>query len=325
MRGEAPVRGAVPAGGDEDVLPWPEVDAFLTWMVAERGRSAATVDAYRRDLRRYQAWMDERGIPVGSIAPSDIEAHLDELSGSGLARSSVARASAVVRTFHRFLAAEEESGVDPAARVDPPKRGRGVPKALSEEQVASLLGAVTGEDPVARRDRAMLELLYGCGLRASELVGLRVGDVDLDRRLLRALGKGSKERVVPIGRLAAEAAAAWLAPGGRDRFVPRRWRSRDDADAVFLNQRGGRLTRQGVWLVLQRRARLVGLADVVHPHVLRHSCATHMLEHGADLRAVQEMLGHASISTTQTYTKVATERLFDVYRQAHPRAEASPS
>ena len=306
-------------------LPWPEVDAFLTWLIAERGRSKATIDAYRRDLRRYQRWMDERGIRPDAIAPTDIEAHLDGLREGGLASSSVARASAVVRTFHRFLAAEEDAGVDPAAMVDPPKRGRGVPKALSEAQISALLGSVTGDEPVARRDRAMFELMYGCGLRVSELVGLRQGDVDLDRRLLRAFGKGSKERVVPVGRLAAEAASAWLAPGGRDRFVPRRWRSRDDADAVFLNQRGGRLTRQGVWLVLQRRARTVGLAEVIHPHVLRHSCATHMLEHGADLRAVQEMLGHASISTTQTYTRVATERLFEVYRDAHPRAEAAAS
>jgi site-specific recombinase XerD len=231
----------------------------------------------------------------------------------------------VIRTFHRFLAAEDDGAADPGAQVDPPKRARGVPKALSEAEVGSLLASVTGDDPVARRDRAMFELLYGCGLRASELVGLGVGDIDLDRRLLRAFGKGSKERVVPVGRLAAEAVTAWLSSSGRGAFVPPRWRSRDDADAVFLNRRGGRLTRQGVWVVLQRRARTVGLGDRVHPHVLRHSCATHMLEHGADLRAVQEMLGHASISTTQTYTRVAKERLIEVYRSAHPRAEAKAS
>jgi site-specific recombinase XerD len=314
-----------PPSPAEEEPTWPEVEAFLTAWMIERGRSRATVDAYRRDLRRYQRSMTARGRTAGSVAPPDIEAHLGELRDAGLAMSSVARASAVIRTFHRFLAGEDEGVADPGALVDPPKRARGVPKALSEPQITSLLESVVGHDPLARRDRAMFEVLYGCGLRASELVGLRLGDVDLDRRLLRAFGKGSKERVVPIGRLAAEALAAWLAPGGRAVLVPERWRSREDAEAVFLNLRGGRLTRQGVWVVLQRRARSVGLGDVVHPHVLRHSCATHMLEHGADLRAVQEMLGHASISTTQTYTRVAKERLIEVYRSAHPRAEAKAS
>ena len=269
--------------------------------------------------------MTARGLDPSTIAAADIEAHLADLREAGLAMATVARASAAIRTFHRFLAQEDATTPDPAAQVEPPTRGRGVPKALTEAQVTALLDGVVGFDPVARRDRAMLELLYGCGLRASELVGLRMGDVDLDRRMLRAFGKGAKERVVPIGRPAAEAVSEWLTVDGRVAMVPARWRRRDDADAVFLNQRGGRLTRQGVWLVLQGRARAVGLADLVHPHVLRHSCATHMLEHGADLRAVQEMLGHSSISTTQVYTRVAAERLVEVYRHAHPRALAEAS
>ncbi|HET6949630.1 MAG TPA: tyrosine-type recombinase/integrase, partial [Acidimicrobiales bacterium] len=196
----------------------------------------------------------------------------------------------------------------------------GLPKALSEEEVAALLGAVVGDEPAARRDRAILEVLYGTGARISELVGLRLGDVDLESALLRVFGKGSRERVVPVGRPAVAALVAWLGPGGRPAFVPDRWARRGDADAVFLNRRGGRLTRQGAWLVVRRWGGEVGLAGRLTPHVLRHSCATHMLDHGADLRAVQEMLGHASLSTTQVYTKVSTERLFAAYRAAHPRA-----
>jgi integrase/recombinase XerD len=196
----------------------------------------------------------------------------------------------------------------------------GLPKALSQAEVEALLAAVVGDEPVARRDRAMLEVLYGTGVRISELVGLRLGDVDLESGLLRAFGKGSKERIVPLGRHAAAALAAWLGPGGRPALVPERWARRGDAEAVFLNRRGGRLTRQGAWLVVKHWGSEAGIADRLTPHVLRHSCATHMLDHGADLRAVQEMLGHASVSTTQVYTKVSTERLFAAYRAAHPRA-----
>jgi integrase/recombinase XerD len=184
----------------------------------------------------------------------------------------------------------------------------------------ALLQAVVGDEPVARRDRAILEVLYGTGLRISELVGLSLGDLDLESALLRAFGKGSKERVVPVGRHAVDALGDWLRPGGRPSLVPERWKRRHDAEAVFLNQRGGRLTRQGAWLVVTRWGTVAGLAGKLTPHVLRHSCATHMLDHGADIRSVQEMLGHASVSTTQGYTKVSTERLFAAYRAAHPRA-----
>jgi integrase/recombinase XerD len=197
---------------------------------------------------------------------------------------------------------------------------RGVPKALSEDEVSGLLAAVTGDRPVDRRDRAILEVLYGTGLRISELVGLSLGDLDLDAALLRAFGKGSKERVVPVGRLAIDALSRWLGPGGRPSLEPERWARRGDAEAVFLNARGGRLSRQGAWGVVRRYAIAVGLEDKLTPHVLRHSCATHMLDHGADIRAVQELLGHASISTTQLYTLVSTERLWAVYRDAHPRS-----
>ena len=199
---------------------------------------------------------------------------------------------------------------------------RGLPKALTEEEVGRLLAAPAGDGPVARRDRAMLEVLYGTGVRVSELVGLSLGDIDLDASLLRAFGKGSKERIVPVGGHATRALVAWLGDGGRPDLAPAQWRRRGDAEAVFLGARGGRLTRQGAWDVLRRHGAKVGLAGRLSPHVLRHSCATHMLDHGADIRAVQELLGHASISTTQIYTLVSTERLWEVYRSAHPRATA---
>jgi integrase/recombinase XerD len=197
---------------------------------------------------------------------------------------------------------------------------RGLPKALTEDEVARLLDAPVGDGPVVLRDRAILEVLYGTGLRVSELVGLSQGDLDLDAALLRAFGKGSKERIVPIGVPAVRALVAWLGPGGRPELAPGQWQRRGDAEAVFLNVRGGRLSRQGAWDILTRYAHEVDLDGKLSPHVLRHSCATHMLDHGADIRAVQELLGHASISTTQVYTLVSTERLWEAYRSAHPRA-----
>jgi integrase/recombinase XerD len=197
---------------------------------------------------------------------------------------------------------------------------RGLPKALSEADVTMLLDAVVGFDPTARRDRAMLEVLYGAGLRISELVGLSLGDLDVDGGSLRAFGKGSKERIVPLVGMARAAVQDWLSPSGRGAVEPERWARRGDAEAVFLNARGGRLSRQGAWGVVRRYGDRVGLGDRLTPHVLRHSCATHLLDHGADIRVVQELLGHASISTTQLYTLVSTERLRSAWAAAHPRA-----
>src|SRR5690606_10713856 len=196
------------------------------------------------------------------------------------------------------------------------------PHPLTEAQVTSLLDAVVGSEPLDVRDRALLELLYATGARVSEIVGLSVGDFDFDELLVRLLGKGSKERIVPYGSKAAEALDDWFSPSGRARLVPARWARRGDAEAVFLNQRGGRLSRQGAWLVIKKYGERAAITDLLSPHVLRHSCATHLLDHGADLRVVQEMLGHASISTTQVYTKVSQERLWEVYRSAPPRAVA---
>ena len=304
---------------DPDEVPL-EVEDLLTWLSAEKGRSANTITAYRRDLRAYCRWLGGRGRTVVDASESDITEYIGVLRGEGRAPSSVARALVSVRSLHRFLADEGRVEVDPAAAVEQPRVPRGLPKALTEEEVGRLLDAPVGDEPLVRRDRAMLEVLYGTGLRISELVGLSQGDLDLDAALLRAFGKGSKERIVPVGTPAVRALVAWLGPGGRPEVVPERWRRRGDAEAVFLNARGGRLTRQGAWDVIRRHGDRVGLGGRLSPHVLRHSCATHMLDHGADIRAVQELLGHASISTTQVYTLVSTERLLDIYRAAHPRA-----
>jgi integrase/recombinase XerD len=301
------------------MTPEADVDAFLTWMAVEKGRARNTLAAYRRDLGRYLAWLGEHGVAVRDATNEDVEAHVEWLRAQGLAPASVIRAVTVVRGLHRFLSAEERTDHDPTLRLETPRRPQSLPKALTEEQIERLFAAVAQADgPVGLRDSALLEVLYGSGLRISEAVGLSMGDIDLDGRLLRAFGKGAKERIVPIGGVAGRALAMWF--DARPALFPARWRSRDDETAVFLNQRGGRLTRQGGWLVLDGHARRAGLADVVSPHVLRHSCATHMLDRGADIRAVQELLGHASISTTQLYTKVVTERLWRVYGESHPRA-----
>ncbi len=299
-----------------------EAEDFLTWLRVEKGRSAGTLAAYRADLRAYWAWLGERGRAFEGITEADITDYVGHLRAAGRAPSTVKRSVVAVRSLHRFCALEGASGSDPAAEVAVPRVPRGVPKALTEDEIAGLLGAVVGEDALARRDRAILEILYGTGLRISELVGLSLGDVDLFEGLIRAFGKGARERLVPVGRCAAEATEAWLAPEGRPRLAPERWARRGDAEALFLNTRGGRLSRQGAWGIVRGYGDRVGLGARLTPHVLRHSCATHMLDHGADIRAVQELLGHASISTTQLYTLVSTERLWAVYRAAHPRAVA---
>lgn len=297
-----------------------EVEDLLTWLRVERGRSANTLAAYRRDLTAYVAWLDQRGLAISAVTEADVADYVNHLRATGRAAASQKRAMVAVRSLHRFLAEEQEGRLDPAAEVEVPRVPRGLPKALSEDEVAALLGAVSGDEPTDRRDRAILEVLYGTGLRISELVGLSLNDVDLDASLLRAFGKGSKERIVPLGRYAVRALVEWLAEGGRPALEPDRWARRDDSEALFLNSRGGRLSRQGAWMVVRKAGEKVGLADRLSPHVLRHSCATHMVDHGADIRTVQELLGHASISTTQVYTMVSTDRLWSVYREAHPRA-----
>ena len=297
-----------------------EAEEYLSWLAVERGRSLNTLAAYRRDLAAYVEFLTGRGLAVADVTEPVVEDYVAFLRAARRAPSSVARALVAVRSLHRFLEDEGDVEGNPAEEVGPPRVPAGLPKALSEAEVLALLGAVAGDDAPARRDRAILEVLYACGLRVSELVGLSLSDLDLDSGLLRAFGKGSKERVVPVGRVAREALAGWLASPGRAAMAPERWARRGDAEAVFLNMRGGRLSRQGAWGIVRHYGDKVGLGDRLTPHVLRHSCATHMLDHGADIRSVQELLGHASISTTQVYTRVSTERLRRVYESAHPRA-----
>lgn len=304
--------------------PPPEVEDLLTWLRVERGRSTNTLAAYRRDLTAYVSWLEERGLAIESVSEPDVADYVNHLRSTGRATSSQKRALVAVRSLHRFLAEEQEGRADPAAEVEMPRVPRGLPKALSEDEVAALLASVVGDEPTDRRDRAILEVLYGTGLRISELVGLSLNDLDLDAGLLRAFGKGSKERIVPLGRYAVQALVAWLGDGGRRALEPDQWARRDDSEALFLNSRGGRLSRQGAWIVVRKAGEKVGLDGRLSPHVLRHSCATHMVDHGADIRTVQELLGHASISTTQVYTMVSTDRLWSVYREAHPRARIGP-
>lgn len=312
-----------PVTSAEAPVPPPEVEAYLSWLAVEKGRAPRTLEAYRRDLRTYLAFLAERGTSLGAADEDDVVAFLHHRRDIGHAPASVARNLVAVRALHRFLAAES-GWDDPTAAVEVPRVPRGLPKALTEDETVALLAVPGGDDPASRRDRAMLELLYGTGMRISELVGLSLGDLDLDDALVRVLGKGSKERVLPLGRYALHELQSWLGPGGRVRCEPRQWASRDDAEAVFLNRAGRRLSRQGAWGIVKKHAGAVGLSAKISPHVLRHSCATHMLDHGADIRTVQELLGHASVSTTQIYTHVLVSQLQSVYRDAHPRARGGP-
>jgi integrase/recombinase XerD len=299
-----------------------DAEEYLSWLEVERGRSPRTLAAYRRDLGTYQDGL--QGHDISESTSAEVAAHLERLRRTHNA-ASVARALSSIRGFHRFLVEEGLRGDDPTLDLPSVSVTDLLPKALSEEETELLLGAVVGTGPMVLRDRALLEVLYATGARVSEVVGLNLGDVvaaveGTDVPLVRVLGKGDKERVVPLGSLARAALAEWLSGQGRPLLEPKKWLRRSDAEAVFLNARGGRLSRVGVFGVVKKYAGRVGLADKVSPHVLRHSCATHMLARGADVRVVQELLGHASIATTQRYTKVSAEHLRRAYEGAHPRA-----
>ena len=297
-----------------------DAEEFLDWLVLNKGRAANTIDAYRRDLAGYLAFGAECGWDHRSVTDAGVLVWVRARLGEGLASSTVKRGLTTVRTFHRWLVLEELRPDDPTANVELPRVPRGLPKALSQEEAAALVAAPAGGGPLARRDRAVLETLYGTGVRVSELVGLSLGDVDLASASLRVLGKGSKERVAPLGRLARAALEEWLEPAGRGEMEPERWASRADSEAVFLNRRGGRLSRQGIYQLVRHHGEAAGITSALAPHVLRHSFATHLLDNGADIRVVQELLGHAKVTTTQIYTSVSRERLFRVYAEAHPRA-----
>ncbi len=291
---------------------------YLVHLRVERGRSPNTIASYERDLRRFAESVGNS--QLRNVRAQHIEDHHRLLEETGLAPASVARAMTAIRGFYRWMASEEILVADPTADVEISKVPRRLPKGLAENEIDALLSTVDASDPVSRRDRAIIEVLYGTGMRISECVHLSLDDVDLDAALLRVTGKGDKQRLVPVGRYADESLRSWFDATGRTALAPARWRSRNDERAVFLNQRGSRLSRQGMWGVLKKRGAEVGLSSRLSPHVLRHSCATHMLDHGADIRTVQELLGHVSVSTTQIYTAVSQDLLARTYRSAHPRA-----
>jgi integrase/recombinase XerD len=297
-----------------------DAEEFLSFLAVERGRAPASISAYRRDLRAYEEFLAGRGLPVREASPSVVEDYLAFMAASGRRATSNARALAAIRGLHRFCVDERGAAHDPTEGLAGPRLPQGIPKALSEADVELLLSAVVGDGPKARRDRVILELLYATGMRVSELAGLHLADLDLDRQMALVFGKGSKERAVPFGRHARAALLAWLGPGGRQAMAPDRWLRRADEESLLISLRGRRMSRQAVWVVVRTAAAKVHMEDRVTPHVLRHSCATHLLEHGADIRVVQELLGHAAITTTQVYTKVSNELLWRAYEAAHPRA-----
>ncbi len=289
--------------------PDPELAGFLALLATRR--APRTVDAYRRDLGQLATWRKGR---VGDTTTEELERWLAEMRAAGVAPSTVARRVAAVRGFfrHQLLLGTRED--NPAAALQLPRRTRTLPRTLSPAEAERLIDAAVGTSPRSLRDRALVELLYGAGLRVSEATGLHRRSVDLDDRVVRALGKGSKERLVPLGRPAAEALRRYIAFGRP--HLDRRGRVE-----LFLNARGGPLTRAGAFLILRRLAEKAGLEPRrVHPHLLRHSFATHLLEGGADLRSVQEMLGHADLSTTELYTHVSDRRRRELYFRAHPHA-----
>ena len=296
-----------------------EVLDFLAYLELERGLSRNTLEAYRSDLLQFGDFLRRRRLTLAQTRHGDLAAFLSELaSGSAerppVAAATLARKVAALRSFYRHLRREGALDHDPTAELRGPRKTRTLPRVLSREEVARLMAEPRGDDPRSLRDRALLEVMYACGLRASEAIVLELADVDLDEAILCARGKGTKERIVPIGRQAVAALRAYLR-GGRPALL-----GAGSESHLFLNRRGGRLTRQGLYKIVQGHARRVGLEDKMSPHTLRHTFATHLLAGGCDLRSLQEMLGHADLATTQVYTHLSAERLKDAYFSAHPRA-----
>jgi integrase/recombinase XerD len=292
---------------------------FIAYLELERGLSRNTLEAYRSDLLQYGAWLSAAGRNALAVEHGDLATYVATLTSGGdgrapAAATTVQRKIACLRSFYRHLRREEILDRDPTAELKGPPRGKKLPQVLTRDEVALLLAQPRGAGPAALRDRALLELMYACGLRASEAVGIRLEELDLDEGVLRANGKGSKERLVPIGSKAVAALSAYLR-AARPLLV-----GLGEESHVFVNQRGQGLTRQGLYKIVQRHARSAGLAERMSPHTLRHTFATHLLAGGCDLRSLQEMLGHADIATTQIYTHLSAERLRDVYFAAHPRA-----
>jgi integrase/recombinase XerD len=293
---------------------------FLSYLELERGLSRNTLDAYRTDLLQYGEFLSAHGVDALAAGPGDVSEFLAELATGDVrpacSSATVHRKAACLRSFYKQLRRDELIGDDPTAALSAPRRAKKLPQVLNYAEVQKLLAAPRGDEPTALRDRALLEVMYACGLRASETIGLELSDIDLHEGFLRARGKGNKERLVPLGRKAIAAISAYLR-SARPKLIGERHEAK-----LFVNFRGGPLSRQGLYKIVQRNARSAGLAGQMSPHTLRHSFATHLLAGGCDLRAVQEMLGHADISTTQMYTHLSGEHLKTVYFKSHPRATA---
>ena len=288
------------------------LDQYLVHLQVERGLSPRTLEAYSRDLTRFVTYLVDQRIALKKVSAAELASFLLELSGGGLSARSQARTLSSLRGFFRFLVREKELADDPSALVDRPKLGRRLPGVLSREEIVQLLRAPQGDGPREVRDRAMLFTMYAAGLRVSELVSLDLNDLNLETGFLAAYGKGRKRRIVPLGGAAVERIRIYL------RDVRPAW-AKPSTRAVFLTGHGKPMTRQGFWKRVKQYARSAGITKNVSPHKLRHSFATHLLAGGADLRAVQTMLGHADISTTQIYTHVSGERLRQVHEKHHPR------
>ena len=294
-----------------------DIEGFLSSLLLERGMSEKTCISYGSDLRSFAAYLKRRKIENSAdVKREDIVAFLANEREKGLKGSTRSRRTAAIRTFFRYLKERRTIASNPTDLMDAPKKALALPRVLSEREVFSMLDEVKGEDPVSLRDRAILEVMYGCGLRVSELCDLKREDIVAEGELLRILGKGSKERIVPIGAAAGRALSAYL-EGSRESFA----RGNLAESHIFLTRFGRPFTRQGVFKIVRQRAAAVGIAAArISPHVLRHCFASHMLSHGADIRAIQELLGHADIGTTQVYTHVDTNRFGEIHRKFHPRA-----
>ncbi len=297
---------------------------FLAYLEFERGLSRNTLDAYRTDLLQFGRFLEAREVSALEASPADVSDFLQLLAtGDGekppASPATIHRKSACLRSFYRHLRRDGLLDTDPTATLSTPRRSRKLPQVLTRGEIERLLSQPRGTEPASLRDRALLEVMYACGLRASEAIGLELMDVDVQEGLLRARGKGSKERIVPVGQAALKALRIYL-----ERGRPALVKGAPEAH-LFVNFRGGQLTRQGLYKIVRRHALTAGLADRMSPHTLRHTFATHLLAGGCDLRSVQEMLGHADVATTQLYTHLSSERLKDVYFRAHPRARTDVS
>ncbi len=287
------------------------IDRFLDYIKVEKGLSSNTIQSYNNDLLRFARFLERKGLSVKNITTSDLSDYIQELKGK-LSERSLARNLSSLRSFYRFLILNSHINHNPTRLIDFPKLPRRLPEVLSFEEVERLLSAPDPKTPEGKRDKAMLELLYATGIRVSELITIKIHDLDLERGIVRVLGKGSKERLIPMGQIAIDSIKEYL-------LIRKGFLKDKDFPHLFLNVRGRPLTRQGFWKIIKAYGIKAGIKKRITPHILRHSFATHLLERGADLRSVQLMLGHEDISTTQIYTHISTERIRKIHKRFHPR------